>query len=534
MSEEQIATTRGFNSSSSTDNARLPDSESSSKKLVEYSWPQDDNGEFYLLQHDVEQYLGVNAFQIKYPGIERRTVTAEEREFLKEKALITETQYDSNLMALKTEDVCDLMAEKFPHNYKDYLQMVHEKERKKIIDDQHAQMIAKNVGKLPSNAKKAVKDAAEYNLHLNQDRKEERSSYFDMQTQIIQVPRKKTQITSPEKRKRNLYPVALMPGQYQGYFKVYTPEELCVFPLSTLLSSWSTGRGMGPIHGRDEEPINSGSSDSESGSDDGKSSSESEAPSESEDPLPKRPYRQDAISSRTRNKDIGIKNDSFCGICLKGQDTNKKGLPEDLVQCSFCENSGHPSCLDMNRQLVDVIKTYSWQCMECKTCTLCSNPHDEEHMMFCDNCDRGYHSYCVGLRHIPDGRWVCDKCGRCSSCLARQPCPDSTPGKWREELTRPRDGSEQEFLQYHCHKCSKLFRGGNFCPVCLKVYRSDEKDLPMVCCDSCDRWIHTDCDGIDDQRYQELSKDSSAQYKCIICRGEKEERMDAFHKKYRN
>ncbi len=38
---------------------------------------------------------------------------------------------------------------------------------------------------------------------------------------------------------------------------------------------------------------------------------------------------------------------------------------------------------------------------------------------------------------------------------------------------------------------SRLFRAGNFCPVCLKVYRSDEKDLPMVCCDSCDRWIHT-------------------------------------------
>lgn len=42
-----------------------------------------------------------------------------------------------------------------------------------------------------------------------------------------------------------------------------------------------------------------------------------------------------------------------------------------------------------------------------------------------------------------------------------------------------------------------------------------------------------DCDDIDDQRYQELSKDSSAQYKCVICRGEKEERMDAFHKKHR-
>ncbi len=62
--------------------------------------------------------------------------------------------------------------------------MVHEKERKKIIDDQHAQMTTKNMSKFLLNAKKSIKDAAEYNLHLNQDRKEERSSYFDMQTQV--------------------------------------------------------------------------------------------------------------------------------------------------------------------------------------------------------------------------------------------------------------------------------------------------------------------------------------------------------------
>ena len=37
----------------------------------------------------------------------------------------------------------------------------------------------------------------------------------------------------------------------------------------------------------------------------------------------------------------------------------------------------------------------------------------------------------------------------------------------------------------------RLFRAGNFCPVCLKVYRNDESDLPMVCCDMCDRWVHT-------------------------------------------
>ena len=35
------------------------------------------------------------------------------------------------------------------------------------------------------------------------------------------------------------------------------------------------------------------------------------------------------------------------------------------------------------------------------------------------------------------------------------------------------------------------FGRGYFCPVCLRIYHDDETDSPMVCCDSCDRWIHT-------------------------------------------
>ena len=31
---------------------------------------------------------------------------------------------------------------------------------------------------------------------------------------------------------------------------------------------------------------------------------------------------------------------AVCGICLKGPDSNKKGLQEDLIHCSQCENSG--------------------------------------------------------------------------------------------------------------------------------------------------------------------------------------------------
>lgn len=67
---------------------------------------------------------------------------------------------------------------------------------------------------------------------------------------------------------------------------------------------------------------------------------------------------------------------------------------------------GHPSCLDMGQELVSVIQTYHWQCMECKTCTVCQQPHHEDEMMFCDKCDRGYHTFCVGMDSIPTGEEI--------------------------------------------------------------------------------------------------------------------------------
>ncbi|VDO97122.1 unnamed protein product [Soboliphyme baturini] len=33
----------------------------------------------------------------------------------------------------------------------------------------------------------------------------------------------------------------------------------------------------------------------------------------------------------------------------------------------------------------------------------------EDKMLFCDKCDRGYHTFCVGLSELPSGRWICPK-----------------------------------------------------------------------------------------------------------------------------
>jgi hypothetical protein len=50
---------------------------------------------------------------------------------------------------------------------------------------------------------------------------------------------------------------------------------------------------------------------------------------------------------------------------------------EELVSCTSCHNYFHLACLEINSDLSSIIKTYPWQCMDCKSCTKCNKTHDE-------------------------------------------------------------------------------------------------------------------------------------------------------------
>ena len=41
-------------------------------------------------------------------------------------------------------------------------------------------------------------------------------------------------------------------------------------------------------------------------------------------------------------------------------------------------------------------------------------------MMFCDVCDRGYHTQCVDMKELPQGRWECEMCVKCACCHVRE------------------------------------------------------------------------------------------------------------------
>lgn len=64
-----------------------------------------------------------------------------------------------------------------------------------------------------------------------------------------------------------------------------------------------------------------------------------------------------------------------------------------------------------------IVETYDWHCMECKTCEVCLDKGDDEQIMFCDQCDRGWHLYCLRppLAKPPRGMWYCPTCQQAST-----------------------------------------------------------------------------------------------------------------------
>lgn len=45
-------------------------------------------------------------------------------------------------------------------------------------------------------------------------------------------------------------------------------------------------------------------------------------------------------------------------------------------------------------------------------CEICSNGNDDENILICDNCNKGFHIYCLRpiLPYIPNGNWYCYNC----------------------------------------------------------------------------------------------------------------------------
>ncbi|KAI5474820.1 hypothetical protein MNV49_002374 [Pseudohyphozyma bogoriensis] len=104
--------------------------------------------------------------------------------------------------------------------------------------------------------------------------------------------------------------------------------------------------------------------------------------------------------------------DSTCAFCGQA-DLNKHGFKEVLVACYECGSAGHPTCIGWEEMgIVRKVQGYCWLCLICKRCEVCDDKGDEDDMLLCDSCDRGYHKACLNppLTSVPRGKWNCPLC----------------------------------------------------------------------------------------------------------------------------
>lgn len=146
-----------------------------------------------------------------------------------------------------------------------------------------------------------------------------------------------------------------------------------------------------------------------------------------------------------------------CSFCLGDEDKNAEGIPEDMIHCANCGNSGtrralrlrfydasfdprlgHPSCLHYSAKLVEKIQTLRWQCLDCKRCIVCKKGDDSVRpfpssfvfhgpdfvfqLLFCDLCDTAIHPKCCDppLHHVPKGDFACDNCRADGSNISKR------------------------------------------------------------------------------------------------------------------
>ncbi|CAF0797516.1 unnamed protein product [Didymodactylos carnosus] len=421
----------------------------SADRLHVYRWPNGDSlADLHVLQEQICDYLSLKSFKRKYPDITRRVVDLHEREYLKSQNVVTETQCDLGLTALKLDEILHIMSIDYPDKHR--------------INDRSAKQPALNI------RHDIIRSTAEYNQQIQKERRKDRRACFDLQTMQIHFPAHTQFRLPPNLSQVGSYPVALVPGQYHDAYIKYTSDELKYMPINTALYYYPK-----PLSLIQAERLDQVASSDEENEDEmvlGSSPQNqqyiniSSAPIQSHPPsvaLQSQQIQSSPVSNNTYiesqssytngplsrtliNKqnslnshnnqsaeELSSSNNSItainmCYVC-KQQRSSKQQHDDLFVTCSTCLHRSHPHCLDINLEMLQIIQTYQWQCMDCKNCSTCNKPHDEvilsyfqlsnysylcskAQMMFCDRCDRGYHTYCVGLQAIPDGSWQCSAC----------------------------------------------------------------------------------------------------------------------------
>lgn len=370
------------------------------ERVMDYEWPLR-SGDRWVIQEQFVKFLDIMGFKRKYPKIFRRRLETEEVKYLYELKYLSEQQYSMGVVAISVLDAQDVLRKDFPSRHDEFLRQKMKRQRQSMKLNIPAE-------EMPAQLKKAAKSVSEFTSRLNLIRKESFSSFYDSNSNTLHLPRNRFKMLKKWQTKKSPYPVAVLAGQYKTDYKTYTPQELKMMPLNTVLSAPPLEANEYALNVFDENELHI-DPDEELVSDDEEEIARKaeERRKVEEEKERKRKLKEEAENDKLeKESNSSAVSEDTCCTCRKPYEGDYK-----IAKCSICIRSSHIECLAITEEQHAVIQTYKWACIECKTCTVCAQARNEEQILFCDRCDRGYHTFCVALRSIPKGKiWTCRVC----------------------------------------------------------------------------------------------------------------------------
>ncbi|XP_052750357.1 uncharacterized protein LOC113522529 isoform X2 [Galleria mellonella] len=429
--------------------------------VKEYMWPDPEKAneepQVMMIQEQVAMFLGVKSFKRRYPELKRRTIVGDEREYVLARGLVTDALCDLGITAVDASEVLDIMLSDYPHKYEEYRSHQREKQLtntellvedvKKESTEEKSEKVDVKIESKPAEkpeppkvdpektrqdmAAAAIASASEWNARLNALR---RPACADLQSLAVQR-RRPPPAAPPVVRVRppaGFYPHALLPGQYQHSYRVYTPDQLRYFPLNTALSAPPP-----------PAPAAGSRAAAASSDDDGDWPERSSSDDSDSRPQPHHAHhaakrkkltkvkRSSQIDSKDKEKEVSVKEEAredeeTCRVCKLRLEANRKYTHERFLVCATCNSKQHAACVQLAAASARRAREYAWQCQSCKVCGVCGRPAvpsaaADTPLVCCELCDRSYHATCIGRDAPPSGRWHCSECAICKSCGARDP-----------------------------------------------------------------------------------------------------------------
>eukprot|EP00794_Sanderia_malayensis_P016840 gene16840-18539_t len=196
------------------------------------------------------------------------------------------------------------------------------------------------------------------------------------------------------------------------------------------------------------------------------------------------------------------------GILLKyleGPMDQSKG--EKIVQ-TWQENVKQVKTLSALHTLLGILEnSVKWdKSAEHARCKICRKKAGDDYLVLCDECNRGYHPYCLrpALLDIPFDNWKCPACEplkatpRASRSTRRATADEPEEASSEEEGEELDDEEAEEIESDHeslCHVCGE--------------------DGELICCDQCPKVYHLDC------HEPPIRRLPRGMWICFICRNPK-------------